>query len=193
MIAEDAKKQLHDQLRLARKALVWKLDGLSEYDVRRPMTATGTNLLGLIKHTATWEARYFGEVFERPFPEMTQRRQDSDGSDLWVTAHESRERILDFARRVWSHADATIEELSLEAPGQVPWWPRPDVHLFSVMLHVLGDTIRHAGHADIVREQLDGQTGVAAGRSVPIDSRAREAHCSKVEAAARASTADGRA
>ncbi len=114
----DAKKQLHDQLRLAREALVWKLDGLSEYDVRRPMTATGTNLLGLIKHTAVWEARYFGEVFGRPFPEMTQRWQDSDGSDLWVTAHESREHILDFARRVRSHADATIEELPLQATAR---------------------------------------------------------------------------
>ena len=51
-----------------REALVWKLDGLSEYDVRRPLTLTGTNLLGLVKHNAIWDARYFGEVFRAPVP-----------------------------------------------------------------------------------------------------------------------------
>lgn len=66
MIDEFAKDYLHKGLRRHRKALLWKLDGLSEYDTRRPLTATGTNLLGLVKHVATVEARYFGEVFDRP-------------------------------------------------------------------------------------------------------------------------------
>ena len=69
MIEDFAKGHLHGQLRRTRQALVWKLEGLSEYDVRRPLTATGTNLLGLVKHLATLEAWYFGEVFGRPFPE----------------------------------------------------------------------------------------------------------------------------
>ncbi|MFV8126981.1 DUF664 domain-containing protein [Streptomyces syringium] len=69
MIDEFAKDNLHGRLRRDRKALFWKLDGLSEYDARRPLTATGTNLLGLVKHVATVEARYFGEVFDRPSPE----------------------------------------------------------------------------------------------------------------------------
>jgi hypothetical protein len=85
VIDDFAKDYLHDELRFARQALVWKLDGLSEYDVRRPLTVTGTNLLGLVKHLATWEARYLGEIFNRPFPEPLPRWQDSDGSDLWVT------------------------------------------------------------------------------------------------------------
>jgi hypothetical protein len=79
-----AKDYLHRRLRSTRQALVWKLDGLSEYDVRRPLTATGTNLLGLVKHVATWEARYLGETFDRPFPEPLPRWQDADGSDLWA-------------------------------------------------------------------------------------------------------------
>jgi hypothetical protein len=54
------------QDRAAREALVWKLDGLSEYDARRPMVPTGTNLLGLVKHVASVEAGYFGETFDRP-------------------------------------------------------------------------------------------------------------------------------
>jgi Protein of unknown function (DUF664) len=69
MIDEVAKAHLHDHLRWVREVLVWKLDGLSEYDIRRPFTTTGTNLLGLVKHSAITNARYFGEVFDRPFPE----------------------------------------------------------------------------------------------------------------------------
>jgi uncharacterized protein DUF664 len=76
MIDEFAKEHLHDHLRWVREALVWKLDGLSEYDIRHPMTATGTNFLGLVKHTAVWSSRYFGEVFSRPFPQPLARWDD---------------------------------------------------------------------------------------------------------------------
>jgi Protein of unknown function (DUF664) len=186
MIDEFAKEYLHGELRSTREALVWKLDGLSEYDMRRPLTVTGTNLLGLVKHMATWEARYFGEIFDRPFPEPLPRWQDSDGSDLWVTADETREQIIDFYRRACDHADTTIKDLPIDAPGHVPWWPRPDVKLFTILVHVLGDTTRHAGHADILREGLDGRTGVARWDERPIDTAAREAHFAKIEQAARA-------
>ncbi|MEU7751263.1 DinB family protein [Micromonospora sp. NPDC049171] len=184
MIDDFAKDYLHEELRFTRQALVWKLDGLSEYDVRRPLTATGTNLLGLVKHMATWEARYLGEIFDRPFPEPLPRWQDADGSDLWVTQDETREHVIGFYRRAWDHADATIRELSIDSPGHVPWWPRPDVKLFNIMVHVLNDTNRHAGHADILREQLDGRTGVAAGHEERVDPAARETHRAKVERAA---------
>lgn len=190
MIDEYAKACLHEELQWTRDALVWKLDGLSEYDIRRPLTVTGTNLLGLVKHMATWEARYLGEIFGRRFPERLLRWQDSDGSDLWVAKDESREQIVSFYARACRHADATINKLPIDACGHVPWWPRPDVKLFSIMVHVLNDTTRHAGHADILREQLDGQTGVAAGQYDPIDADAREVHCAKVESAARAASVD---
>lgn len=186
MTDEYAKTCLHEELNWAREALVWKLDGLSEYDIRRPLTATGTNLLGLVKHVAIWEARYLGEVFDRPFPEPLPRWQDSDGSDLWVTSDQSRDQIVDFYRRARQHADATINDLDLDDPGHVPWWPRPDVKLFAIVVHVLNDTTRHAGHADILREQLDGQTGDTTGQPAQIDTAARQAHCAEVEKAARA-------
>jgi hypothetical protein len=185
VIDEFAKDYLHGKLRSVRQALVWKLDGLSEYDIRRPLTATGTNLLGLVKHGATWEARYLGEVFGRPFPEPLPRWQDSDGSDLWVTEDESREQIISFYRRAGDHADATIRELPIDSPGHVPWWPSPDVKLFNIIVHILGDTTRHAGHADILREQLDGRTGVTAEYEEQIDTAAREAHRAKIEQAAK--------
>lgn len=163
MIDEFAKEYLHDDLRQIREVMLWKLDGLCEYDIRRPLTVTGTSLLGLIKHLATWEARYFGEVFERPFPEPLPRWDEAaSGTDLWATERETRAEITDFYRRAWKHADATITALPIDAPGHVPWWPRPDVKLFNILVHLLNDTQRHAGHADILREQLDGTVGTDA-------------------------------
>ena len=85
MIDDFAKEHLHDHLRWVREALVWKLDGLSEYDIRRPLTSTGTNLLGLVKHCAVWDSRYFSEVFGRPFPEPLPRWDDeaADDAQFW--------------------------------------------------------------------------------------------------------------
>jgi hypothetical protein len=163
-----AKAHLHDHLRWVREALVWKLEGLSEYDVRRPLTLTGTNLLGLVKHNAISDARYFGEVFGRPFPEPLPRWDDpaAAGNDHWATERERRADVVDLYRRVWSHADATIDELELDSRGYVPWWDE-EVPLFNVMVHRLSDATRHAGHADILREGLDGALGVDADSSPP--------------------------
>src|SRR6266545_843284 len=133
MTGSDPKTHLHQYLREGRTSVLSKLDGLSEYDVRRPLVPTGTNLLGLVKHLASVEAGYFGETFGRPYPEPMP----------------------------WWHDDATIETLPLDAPGQVPWW-RPtgrEATLHRILVHVLAETHRHAGHADIVRELIDGTVG----------------------------------
>ncbi|WP_439658048.1 DinB family protein [Lentzea sp. HUAS TT2] len=161
MIDEFAKEYLHGDLRELREVMVWKLDGLSESDVRRPLTASGTNLLGLVKHLALSESRYFGEVFGRPFPEPMPRWDDlsARGLDMRADESESCEEIVGRYRRVWAHSDATISALAVDSPGFVPWWPRPDVMLFNVLVHLVSETARHAGHADILREQLDGATG----------------------------------
>jgi hypothetical protein len=186
VIDEFAKQYLHHQLRVVRAALVWKLDGLSEYDARRPLTTTGTNLLGLVKHKACSDSRYLGEVFGRPYPGPIPRWNDEGAweEEHWVTEHESRAAILGLYESVGEHSDATIDALPIDAPGHVPWWPRPDVTLFNVMIHVLNESTRHAGHADILREQLDGRTGTQADYEEPIDAAAREAYWAKVEQAA---------
>lgn len=162
MIDDFAKAYLHSDLRELREVMLWKLEGLPEADVRRPLTASGTNLLGLVKHLTLTESRYFGEVFGRAFPEPLPRWDDlaARGEDMWAAEHETREEIVGRYRRAWAHSDATIEALAVDSPGFVPWWPRPDVMLFNVLVHVVTETARHAGHADILREQLDGATGV---------------------------------
>ena len=113
-----------------------KLDGLCEYDVRRPLTASGTNLLGLVKHLATWEARYLGEVFGRSFPEpLPQWDIEAERlSDMWATEHESRRDVVDRYRRVWNHSDATVDALALDATGRVAWWQDAQVPLFDILL-----------------------------------------------------------
>ena len=189
MIGDAAKAHLHDHLRWVREALVWKLDGLSEYDIRRPLTSTGTNLLGLVKHNAISDSRYFGEVFDRPFPESLLRWDDWDawGTDHWATEHETREDVVDLYRRVWTHTDATIDALHLDDQGYVPWWDER-VPLFNVMVHRLSDATRHAGHADILREGLDGAVGVDSD-SAPLhgrDSSFWQDRCTEIERVARA-------
>ncbi len=64
-MSAEQKQRLHDYLAENREAMTWKAEGLSEYDVRRPLTPTGTNLLGLIKHLSIAEAWYFGQTFGR--------------------------------------------------------------------------------------------------------------------------------
>jgi uncharacterized damage-inducible protein DinB len=163
------KADLQRYLQTARDVLIWKLDGLSEYDIRRPLVPTGTNLLGLIKHTAIVDALYFGETFGRPFPEpMPGADNDAEANaDMWATADESRDDIVAYYRRVWAHSDATIQALELDAGGRVRWWPaeRNTVTLHQILVHVVAETQRHAGHADIVRELIDGAVGLRDGNS----------------------------
>jgi hypothetical protein len=159
----ETKADLQHYLQLARDALLWKLDGVGEYDARRPLVPTGTNLLGLVKHVASVEAGYLGEVFGRPFPEPLPWLDDdaAPNADMWATADETRDEIVGLYHRVWAHSDATIHALSLDADGTVPWWPpeRRRVSLHLIVVHMIAETNRHAGHADLVRELIDGAAG----------------------------------
>jgi len=191
MTGSDPKQDLHRYLQIAREALLWKLDGLSEYDIRRPMVPTGTNLLGLIKHVASVELGYFGETFGRPWGEPTPwLDEDAEpNADMWATADESREQIVDFYRRAWAHADATIEGLGLDAIGHVAWWPEEhrEVTLHLVLVHMIAETDRHAGQADIVRELIDGAAGLRADNDnlAPGDSAWWDGYRDRLERVAR--------
>lgn len=159
---ESEKETLHRYLRAQRASLLSKLDGLDEYGIRRPTTPTGTNLLGLVKHVASVEVGYFGEVFDRPFAGELPWFDEGAAvnADLWVTADESREQIVELHHRCAAHSDATIEALPLDAVGTVPWWgDRGRVTLHQLLVHMCVETARHAGHADIVRELVDGAVG----------------------------------
>jgi uncharacterized damage-inducible protein DinB len=190
MTGSDPKADLRRYLQAARDAMLWKLEGLSEYDARRPMVPTGTNLLGLVKHVASVEAGYLGETFGRPFDEPLPWLADDaePNADLWATADEPREQIVGLYHRVWAHSDATIDALALDAIGHVRWWPpdRSEVTLHRILVHMIAETDRHAGHADIVRELIDGAAGLQqrSDNMPPADQAWWQTYRSRVERAA---------
>jgi uncharacterized damage-inducible protein DinB len=173
----DVKDVLQHYLQEARDAVVWKLEGLSERDARLPRTPTGTNLLGIVKHCLNVEVAYFGPTFGRGFPTpdelVPMSAYDEDPqADWFARADETKDGLIDLYRRVWAFADETIEQLPLDAPGQVSWWPasRRDVTLQRIIVHVTSDVARHAGHADVLRELHDKAVGwQPANDGVPDD------------------------
>jgi len=187
----ETKDELLLSLRQARSGLLRGVEGLGEYEIRRPMTPTGTNLLGLVKHVASVQLGYLGDVFGRPssvpLPWFSPRAAPDD--DLWVPATQSTAEILELHRLSAEHADATVEALALDAPGLVPWWPegRREVTLHRILVHLIVETARHAGHADILRELVSG----AAGRGpddqnlTPRTSQDWAEHRARIEAGAR--------
>jgi hypothetical protein len=161
--ASGPKATLHYYYRRQRDNLLAKVTGLGERDMRRPMTPTGTNLLGLLKHVGSVQLGYFGEVFDRPSGRKLPWFDDDAeaDADMWAPASQSSEEIFDLWRHSCDHADATIDALDLDATGTVPWWPEERRH---VTLHgTLGKmTVEPAGlaaHADIIRELTDGSAG----------------------------------
>ena len=176
----DTASALHHYLREARDALVWKVEGVGERDLRLPRTPTGTNLLGIVRHCANVEIGYFGPTFGREWPHpdhpLVVSDEDADAdpqADWWVPADIAASDVVDFYRLVAAFSDRTIADLPLDAVGAVPWWPeeRREVSLARIIVHVISDTTRHAGHADILREHVDGAAGlrVAATNMPDVD------------------------
>ncbi|HET8602298.1 MAG TPA: DinB family protein [Marmoricola sp.] len=168
----DPKTALHHYLQSEREALLWKLAGLDERALRMPRTPTGTNLVGIVKHMANVEIGYFGDTFGREWPSPEERISEEafaaePQADWYATESETCAGIVDLYRRVWRFADETVEQLPLEAPGRVPWWPeeRSHVTLGRILVHVLDDLARHVGQADILRELVDGAAGVRPGNT----------------------------
>ena len=176
-------------LQTAREAVLWKLEGVSEYDARRPLTPTGTNLLGLVKHLASVELGYFVSSFGRELPvPLPWHDDDADhNDDMWATADETREQVIDLYRLAWEESAHTFEELDLDGEGHVPWWPaeRNPVTLHTLVVHMIAETNRHVGQIDILREELDGAVGVRLGGSnLPGDDYDWAAYVARVQAAA---------
>lgn len=167
-MGDDEKAMLVRYLRLQRDALRWKVDGVSERDARMPMTVTGTNLLGLVKHVATVSVDYLGDCVGRPFGEpMPWSADDAEANaDMWAGPDETMAGVLALWDRAWAHIDGSLEALPLDAPAHVPWWgEHGNVTMRRLIVHLIAEIARHAGHADILREQLDGATGLRDGVS----------------------------
>jgi Protein of unknown function (DUF664) len=151
-------------LQQGRDGVLSRLDGVAEYDVRRPMTPTGTSLLGLVKHLAGVELSSLGECLGRPASILLPWVEDGsiwEGADMWATPDESRADLIGLYQSAWRHSDESISELGLAAPAHVPWWPegQRDTTSGALLIRVVAETAQHAGHADIMRELIDGRGG----------------------------------
>lgn len=160
----DIASDLGHYLQQARDSLVASIDGLSDYDIRRPMTPSGTNLLGLVKHVMGVELGYLGACVGRPAPFTLPWYDDGsvwEGADMWATANETHEHLLELYRKTWRHSDGSFATLSLHTQAIVPWWPdgRRATTFGHLAARVVAETAQHAGHADIIRELIDGRGG----------------------------------
>lgn len=168
----DDKQYLHRWLRMVRDVMLWKMEGLSDRDIRRPMTRSGTNLLGLVKHITGGEIEYLVATFGRSASGVrlpwwgaeNAKKTEETGGDMYAALGESTEYIIDLYRRACAQADRTIDELDLDVIGTVPH-DGTKLTLRQALVHMIHETSRHAGHADIVRELIDGAIGGA--RNIP--------------------------
>ena len=173
-------------LQRSRERVVSRLDGLEEHLVRRPLTPTGTNLLGLVKHLALGELGYFDQCAGRPSGIEVPFEDDAsydEGLDMYALPGESREWVLDLYRQAAAHTDATVRAVGPDAPATVPWW-REEVRETTVgylLTHVLHETAQPAGHADVLRELVDGAAGADHDQR---DGAGWAAHVARVQAAA---------
>ena len=152
----DEKTTLRAALQSHRDVMLWKLEGLSDKEIRRAIVPSGTSLLGLVKHLANAEYGWFCETFGCPTEPLTDISQDPE-ADMRAAEGETTEDIVAFYRRAWAAADASILERPLDETGTS--YSGTTVSLRWVLVHMIEDTVRHAGHADILRELIDGGTG----------------------------------
>ena len=150
------KESLHASLRRHRDAVTWKLEGLDDAQLRQVMTPSGTSLLGMVKHLAAVEYGWFCHTFGRetePLPLV----DDDPMADMRAGPDETTDDILAFYARAQAAADQVIDDLDVEHIGTS--WAGEQVSMRWVLLHMVEETARHAGHVDILRELIDGSVG----------------------------------
>jgi uncharacterized damage-inducible protein DinB len=153
------KESLQVALNRHRDAILWKLEGLSDEDLRRPLVPSGTSLLGLVKHLAYVERSWFQGVWDGQEVSLPWTKEDPD-ADWRIEPDETTEDVLalyngecDRSRAIVAAA-SSLDDIA-EHPRRQGWrmsrrW---------ILIHMIEETARHVGHADILREQLDGATG----------------------------------
>jgi uncharacterized damage-inducible protein DinB len=156
-VAGDEKEVLAGFLDHYRATILAICEGLSDEDLRRTVVPSGTTILGMIKHLAYVERGWFQETIAGDRVEFPFNADDPD-EDLRVKPEETTEEILDLYRAECDRSRQIMEMVSLndQAKGKER---SADYNVRWVVVHMIEETARHAGHADIIREQLDGATG----------------------------------
>jgi uncharacterized damage-inducible protein DinB len=150
---------LNGFLDLQREALIRKLEGLSDADARQAVTVSSLSLLALVKHSAIWEQRWFQVILAgRADPGGWPEVRDHTDPDLRVGDDDTVAHWVARYREAIAESRAVVAGRDLHAPCA-----RADIsdrNTRWVLLHMIEETARHAGHADIIRETLDGSRGM---------------------------------
>jgi len=148
------REALENFLDAQREGLIRKIEGLDDETARKAPTASSLSLLGLVKHAALWERRWFQVVLGgREFP--NDKRGDAD---LMVGENDTVEHWVGYYREQIEQSRAVAASMDLDSPCA-----RTDIiecNVRYVLFHMIEETARHAGHADIIRETLDGSRGI---------------------------------
>jgi uncharacterized damage-inducible protein DinB len=140
-----------------RAVMVWKLNGVSEEDARGPMVESGTSLLGLVKHLAWVERWWFDHNFVGKDVDFPWSDDDPD-ADFRIEDDESIADIVALYEAAVADSNAIVDGADLDDRAELSRGGVP-LSLRWIVGHMIEETARHAGHADIVRELIDGKTG----------------------------------
>ena len=150
---------LENFLDAQREALIRKIEGLGDEAARTTPTASSLSLLVLVKHAAVWERRWFQVVAAgRRFPGEWPEDGEGERADLMVGADETVAQVVAYYREQIEESRAIAASMDLDA-----MCARPDIvecNVRFVLFHMVEETARHAGHADIIRETIDGSRGM---------------------------------
>ena len=185
---------LQHYLQQSREALLDALDGLDDYDARRPLVPSGTNVLGLVKHCAGNELAYLGDSVGRPSGLRLPWVEDGsiwDSADMWATADQTREELVELYLRACEHSDGSLAAVPLDHPAAPSWWPEERRHTTfgHLVVRMVAETAQHAGHAEILRETVDGRGG--RDHDDLGDQQWWDAHVARIQAAADTSRGRG--
>ena len=156
MYAETERAGLSEFLDLQREALIEKLRGVSDEDARRTPTVSSLSLLGLVKHSAVWERRWFqivvaGRSFAGEWPEVL----PDDDNAFRLTDDDTVDTVVAYYREQIAASQEILGTFDLDAP--CAWELAPNLRWVAV--HMIEETARHAGHADIIRETIEAGRG----------------------------------
>lgn len=140
-------------LDFVREAVLIKCQGLDEEQLRRQLVPTGTNLIGLVQHMTVGERYWFshhvaGELDDEVWDFTMEVPASVSAAEVLQRFRETYERSNEIARQV-GDPDAATARLVHGTDSNLRW----------VLAHMLSEQARHVGHADIIREQIDGVTG----------------------------------
>lgn len=150
---------LREFLDFQREALIDKVHGLSDKQARLTPTVSSLSLLSLLKHSSIWERRWFqvivaGRSFPGEWPEVKSKEVDST---FRLTDQDTVESVVADHREQIAASNEILNTFNLDAP--CAWPDMAEENLRFVALHMIEETARHAGHADIIRESIDGTRG----------------------------------